>query len=92
MVAEIATRFTWPYGGDRIFLCGSFTRWSVHVPMTPVEGSTTVYQAICNLTPGDHQYKFLVDGIWRIDEQQLSVINEQGTINNVIFVQEPEMI
>ncbi|PIA41328.1 hypothetical protein AQUCO_02200024v1 [Aquilegia coerulea] len=88
----VTTRFAWPYGGRQIFLCGSFTGWIDHVLMTPVEGSTMVFQAICNLTPGYHQYKFLVDGVWLVDEQQRCLTDERGTVNNIIFVQEPEPV
>ncbi|KAF3570200.1 hypothetical protein F2Q69_00063654 [Brassica cretica] len=49
------TRFVWPYGGTRVFLSGSFTRWTEHVPMSPLEGCPSVFQVICNLTPGYHQ-------------------------------------
>ncbi|KAH0916665.1 hypothetical protein HID58_031111, partial [Brassica napus] len=54
------TRFVWPYGGRRVYLSGSFTsvdRWTEHVPMSPIEGCATVFQVICNLTPGYHQVK-----------------------------------
>ncbi|XP_024996157.1 sucrose nonfermenting 4-like protein isoform X2 [Cynara cardunculus var. scolymus] len=54
-------RFVWPYGGRSVYLSGSFTGWSEHWPMTPVEGCPTVFQTICSLPPGYHQYKFIVD-------------------------------
>ncbi|KAG0479801.1 hypothetical protein HPP92_010659 [Vanilla planifolia] len=66
----IPIRFVWPHGGRRVFLTGSFTRWSDHLPMSHVEGCPTVFQAICNLSPGLHQYKFNVDGEWRHDVNQ----------------------
>ncbi|KAF5203048.1 5'-AMP-activated protein kinase subunit gamma [Thalictrum thalictroides] len=88
----VTTRFSWPYGGRQVFLCGSFTGWIDHVLMTPIESSNMVFQAICNLSPGYHQYKFLVDGIWHVDEQQQCVTDEQGTVTNVIFVQELERV
>ncbi|CAL5413161.1 unnamed protein product [Camellia sinensis] len=53
--ALIPTRFVWPYGGESVLLSGSFTGWSGHYPMTPVEGCPTVFQTICSLPPGYHQ-------------------------------------
>ncbi|OVA09714.1 CBS domain [Macleaya cordata] len=88
----VPTRFAWPYGGHQVFLSGSFTRWTDHYLMTPVEGSSTVFQAIYNLEPGYHQYKFLVDGVWRLDEQQPYVTDEHGIVNNIILVKEPELV
>ncbi|XP_042498864.1 sucrose nonfermenting 4-like protein [Macadamia integrifolia] len=87
----VPTRFAWPYGGRQVFLSGSFTRWTEHFPMTPVEGSSLVFQAICNLAPGYHQYKFLVDGVWRLDENQAYVTDEYGMVNNIILVKELEL-
>ncbi|KAK9120266.1 hypothetical protein Scep_018359 [Stephania cephalantha] len=84
------TRFAWPYGGRQVFLTGSFTRWTDHVLMRPVEGSSMVFQTVLNLAAGCHQYKFLVDGVWRFDEQNPYVTDEHGSINNIIFVRDPE--
>ncbi|GFZ11901.1 hypothetical protein Acr_23g0002860 [Actinidia rufa] len=38
------------------------------------------------------QYKFLVDGVWRIDDQLLYGQDEYGGINNIILVNEPSPI
>lgn len=88
----IPTRFVWPHGGRRVFLTGSFTRWSDHLPMSPVEGCHTVFQAICNLTPGLHQYKFYVDGEWRHDENQPYVSGNYGIVNSLFLTGEPDPV
>ncbi|XP_020114101.1 sucrose nonfermenting 4-like protein [Ananas comosus] len=80
---QILTRFVWPYGGNRVLLTGSFRRWSELIPMSPVEGCPTVFQAICSLAPGIHQYKFFVDGEWRHDERQPFVTGEYGIVNTL---------
>ncbi|KAG2260083.1 hypothetical protein Bca52824_079377 [Brassica carinata] len=85
------TRFVWPYGGRRVFLSGSFTRWTEHVPMSPLEGCPSVFQVICNLTPGYHQYKFYVDGEWRHDEHQ-PFVNGNGGVMNTILITVPDMV
>ncbi|KAG4928826.1 hypothetical protein JHK84_054375 [Glycine max] len=51
----IPRRFVWPYGGTTVFLTGSFTRWSNHIAMSPMEGCPAVFQVVCNLMPGFHQ-------------------------------------
>ncbi|XP_024026913.1 sucrose nonfermenting 4-like protein isoform X2 [Morus notabilis] len=88
----IPTRFVWPYGGRRVFLSGSFTRWSEHIPMSPVEGCPTVFQVVWNLSPGYHQYKFYVDGEWRHDEQQQFVSGNYGVVNTIFLSGEPDMV
>ncbi|KAA8548501.1 hypothetical protein F0562_000232 [Nyssa sinensis] len=88
----IPTRFVWPYGGRSVYLCGSFTGWSERWPMTPVEGCSTVFQTICSLPPGYHQYKFIVDGEWRHDELQTFVSGNYGIVNTVLLARESHYI
>ncbi|KAL8118370.1 hypothetical protein AgCh_016047 [Apium graveolens] len=54
-IVLISTRFVWPYGGRSVYLSGSFTGWTEHFQMSPVEGCPTVFQKICSLPPGFHQ-------------------------------------
>ncbi|XP_021904908.1 sucrose nonfermenting 4-like protein [Carica papaya] len=79
----IPTLFVWPHGGRVVYLSGSFTRWSQLVPMSQVEGYPAVFQVIWNVTPGLHQYKFLVDGEWRHDEHRPFENSEYGTVNTI---------
>ncbi|KAK9136954.1 hypothetical protein Sjap_007548 [Stephania japonica] len=88
----VPARFVWPYGGRKVFITGSFTRWSEHLPMSLVEGCPTVFQAICSLTPGYHQYKFFVDGEWRHDESQPFVSGNYGIVNTVLLAREPDPV
>ncbi|KAK6130491.1 hypothetical protein DH2020_035749 [Rehmannia glutinosa] len=85
----IPTRFVWPYGGRVVFISGSFTGWT-QWPMTPVEGCPTVFQTICSLPPGFHQYKFVVDGEWRHDEHQPFISSNIGTVNTVLLTRESD--
>ncbi|KAE9593685.1 hypothetical protein Lal_00036540 [Lupinus albus] len=87
----IPKRFVWPYGGRRVFLTGSFTRWSEHIPMSPMEGCPSVFQVVCSLTPGYHQFKFNVDGEWRHDEHEPCVSGNFGVVNTIYLVREPDI-
>ncbi|KAL3679986.1 hypothetical protein R1sor_022942 [Riccia sorocarpa] len=60
------------------------------MPMSPMEGLPSVFQVVCTLPPGYHQYKFIVDGEWRHDDQQSVVSDPLGNVNNWILVKEPE--
>ncbi|KAF5962096.1 hypothetical protein HYC85_003305 [Camellia sinensis] len=84
----VYTVFQWPYGGREVFLCFSCTGWTDRTRMTLVEGSSLIFQLICDLPPGCYQYKFWVDGVWRFNDQQLYVQDEYESINNVILVKE----
>ncbi|GLT94919.1 hypothetical protein SLE2022_126300 [Rubroshorea leprosula] len=88
----IPMRFVWPYGGRRVYLSGSFSRWTEHIPMSPMEGCPTVFQVICNLSPGYHQYKFYVDGEWRYDEHQPFVSGNYDVVNTIVIGREPDTV
>eukprot|EP00217_Crustomastix_stigmatica_P011778 CAMPEP_0183794200 /NCGR_PEP_ID=MMETSP0803_2-20130417/3695_1 /TAXON_ID=195967 /ORGANISM="Crustomastix stigmata, Strain CCMP3273" /LENGTH=516 /DNA_ID=CAMNT_0026038599 /DNA_START=243 /DNA_END=1794 /DNA_ORIENTATION=+ len=45
-----------------------------------------VFAVVCNLPPGYHQYKFVVDGEYRHDEAQLLMPDPLGNVNNWLFV------
>lgn len=60
--------------------------------MTIMEGTPMIFQTICDLQLGFHQYRFLVDGVWRCDEQQYLSPDEHGMVNNVLFVEEPNVL
>ncbi|XP_022721940.1 sucrose nonfermenting 4-like protein isoform X2 [Durio zibethinus] len=74
-------QFTWPHGGRSVFLSGSFNRSGQLVPMSQVEGCPNVFQAVCAVPHGCHEYKFLVDGEWRHDDQQPHKNGEYGIVN-----------
>ena len=72
-------------------LCGSFTNWLETVPIA-IEPNPTggeVFAVVCNLPPGYHQYKFIVDGEWRHDENQAFIQDPLGNVNNWLFVKKP---
>lgn len=88
----IPTIFVWPYGGRQVSLCGSFTGWSEHLPMSPREGCPTAFQVIWNLSPGLHEFKFFVDGEWRHDESQPSANGHYGVVNTLLLLNNPNTI
>ncbi|KAL2462274.1 Sucrose nonfermenting 4-like protein [Abeliophyllum distichum] len=88
----VHTPFTWRYGGHQVSICGSFNGWTDKIPMILVEGSASIFQRIIDLPPGYHQYKFFVDGIWQVDEQQICAQDEYGTMNNIVLVKGAENV
>ncbi|XP_043811236.1 sucrose nonfermenting 4-like protein isoform X2 [Manihot esculenta] len=77
VAGTVLMRFVWPHGGRSVFLSGSFDRWTRLVPMSPMEGCPTVFQAICSITPGFHQVHVsdgtATDVVPRISEADLQV-------------------
>ena len=77
--------FTWPraHGATEVWLAGDFNGW-IPIPMTrSADGFTTSVA----LAPGEHQYKFIVDGNWRDDPAAAAFApNAFGTMNSIIRV------
>ena len=70
-------------GVEQVCLAGDFNGW---VPM-PMEKIDDGFQTIVDLSPGEYQYKFIVDGKWVEDPAAKKIIpNEFGTANCVLIV------
>lgn len=51
-----------------VLLVGDFTHWQAQ-PIPMRKGSDGVWTVSVNLSPGNHSYRFLVDGEWRDDPE-----------------------
>jgi len=77
----MTTRFEWKHGGHHVLLAGSFTAWKAY----PLTQSNGVWFVDLPLPTGTHSFKFVVDGEWRVDEDQPKS-GKQPHINNVVHV------
>jgi 1,4-alpha-glucan branching enzyme len=67
----------------RVTLVGSFTHWEKK-PVRLKREANGVWRTTVNLPPGEHHYRFIVDGQWRDDpECTMRVANPFGTHNSV---------
>jgi len=80
--------FRWPHeAAESVRLAGSFNSWQPQdMLFDSVEGLWKVEQEV---SPGRHQFKFVVDGLWVHDEDQPHTPNEVGSHNNVVEVLSP---
>ena len=53
---------------DNVMLVGDFTEWEQN-PIALKKQKDGTWKATVPLEPGEHQYRFLVDGQWQDDEQ-----------------------
>ena len=79
------TLFVCTHDGTEVYLAGDFNEWNPRSHrMNRREG---FFQRRLKLSPGAHEYKFIVDGEWRTDpaaaEQRP---NNFGSMNSVIRV------
>ena len=71
---------------NEVFLMGDFNEWNPKTHPMKSNGNGTWVRDV-KISPGEYEYKFLVDGQWKEDPQneQLSP-NCFGTYNNIINV------
>ena len=72
--------------GSKVFLVGSFNDWNPKATAMKHNGDSQYKRAV-TLPPGRHEYKFLINDTWHIDEQcQQWVPNSYGSLNSVVEV------
>lgn len=78
---------------SQVFVVGSFNGWDSNAtPMRKTRGG--VFRVTLPLTPGRHEYKYVVDGDWRRDPEceEPDIVcphcteNEFGTMNCVLNI------
>lgn len=71
-------------GVNRVMLAGSFTNWQYGaIAMTETDSG---FIAHVKLPPGKHWYKYIVDGGWQTDSENLLSENDgEGNMNSVYF-------
>ncbi|KAK7066257.1 5'-AMP-activated protein kinase subunit beta-2 [Halocaridina rubra] len=76
----------WTGGGQKVAIAGTFNQWQ-QIPMAKSEKD---FIAIVDLPEGEHEYKFMVDGEWKVSSEEASVENTLGTKNNCIRIMEKD--
>jgi 1,4-alpha-glucan branching enzyme len=73
--------------GSEVFLAGTFNNWDPR--QRPLRGNPAegIYRTTLMLPSGRHEYKFVVDGEWRMDPNcAQQAPNAHGSMNSVIEV------
>ena len=71
--------------GKAVYVAGEFNEWNPTAKKMAFKAG--VYSATVKLAPGDYQYKFVIDGTWCADPENVNAVaNDQGTFNSVITV------
>mmetsp|Transcript_23536 Transcript_23536/g.38672 ORF Transcript_23536/g.38672 Transcript_23536/m.38672 type:complete len:828 (-) Transcript_23536:774-3257(-) len=73
--------FIWPETLATVLVAGDFNSWKGQALQKSEEGqSLSVF-----LKPGRYQYKFIVDGRWKVDETK-PIVQHNGNKNNVVSI------
>lgn len=81
MAVAIAVDFKWPNPCKTCILKGSWDNWMGETKLT-VSSSSARGKLV--LTPGYHEYKFIVDGQWRYHPYCRIIITRDGYVNNLL--------
>lgn len=86
-VAKAVTFTVHAEKGKAVYVAGEFNKWDPTAKKMAYKARSGVYAATVKLVPGEYQYKFVIDGTWCADPENVnSVQNDQGTFNSVVIV------
>lgn len=72
LVVELST----PLSTGSVGVAGTFTNWRLHLlPLSEREQCSLTFLDIFNVSLGRHEYRFLVDGQWQVDERVPSCLS-----------------
>ena len=81
---RIPFKFEWKEGGNKVTITGSFlSNWTVFIEMVknPENGN---FEFNMNLPKSKHQFKFIVDNVWKCSNNYPILNDGSGNFNNVI--------
>ena len=71
--------------GKAVYIAGEFNKWNPTAKKMAYKAG--VYTATVKLAAGTYQYKFVIDGTWCADPENLDFVqNDHGTLNSVLTV------
>src|SRR5574344_2579866 len=73
--------------GKSVYLAGCFNNWSPTAKKMAYKAKEGIYSATVQLAAGEYQYKFVIDGTWCADPENVNAVkNDQGTFNSLVSV------
>ena len=79
-------RFMSPMEAKEVKLAGDFTDWDRGAITMSKGGRSGEWTASIRVTPGEHQYRFLLDGNWYTDPTTEHANNSFGSENSILRV------
>ena len=73
--------------GKAVYLAGEFNEWNPTAKKMAYKARAGLYTTTVKLAAGSYQYKFVIDGTWCADPENVNAVaNDQGTFNSVVVV------
>ncbi len=81
---RVPFKFEWKEGGNKVTITGSFlSNWTIFIEMVK-NPQTGIFEFNINLPKGIHQFKFVVDNVWKCSNNYPFSNDGSGNMNNVI--------
>ena len=80
---EVPYTFTWDEGGKNVKITGTFGKWSQFYDMKYIP-EEKIFKCTINLPRKRHEYKFIVDNVWKYSKKQQMKNDDKNNINNFI--------
>ena len=81
-------KVTFTYAGNpghSVELAGTFNDWTPDKNPMIFSRKNGTYSCTLEIAPGVHEYKFIIDGEWLIDEDNPNFAsNDFGTLNSIV--------
>ena len=72
---------------SQVFVAGTFNNWSPTANPLKDNLDRGYFKATLSLPRGTHEYKFVVNGVWRTDPKCREwILNGYGSLNSVLHV------
>jgi 1,4-alpha-glucan branching enzyme len=85
-VRLVKVKFKPPMNCKEVRIAGDFTQWDQAAIYMSKSGRTGEWMTSVRVTPGEHQYRFLIDGNWYTDPTTEHVMSPFGSENSVLRV------
>lgn len=79
---RVLTKFEWREGASMVYVTGSFVNWTQWFIMQKIEDN--YFELTLELTRGTHQFKFIVDSVWKYSHHIPVQKDSRGNINNYV--------
>lgn len=83
--AAVPTSIQWRGEATEVSVVGSFSGWAERIPLLSGRDSSDWYVTL-GLPPGEHAFRFVVDGEWRCSPDNAMALDGSGSVHNVITV------
>ena len=81
---RIPFKFEWKEGGNKVQITGSFlSKWTMFIEMVK-NPETKNFEFNINLPKINHEFKFIVDGVWKCSKFYPTSRDNSGNENNII--------